>query len=763
MGFALARFAASEESGMAHEIKESLRQSGLAVLLVCGTLAAFFPVVGNLFINYDDPGYITTNSHVLGGISLATIKWAFLSTAEGNWHPLTWISHALDCTLFGTDPSFHHAMNLFLHVLSSSLLFVILSRMTRARWQSAFVAFVFAIHPLHVESVAWAAERKDVLSGLFWILTIGAYARYRQSPGTGRYLVTLGSFCLGLTAKPMLVTLPFVLVLLDYWPLRKLDFNRRASMKTPGHASPSPRQIVIEKIPFLLCSVASSIVTYLIQQQQGAVAPADALTVTERIVNATLSYATYLRRTFLPTDLAVFYPHPSGALRPWEFGTATLVLVLVTLIAWKERARRPYFIVGWLWFLGTLVPVIGLVQVGLQAMADRYMYIPITGLSIMIAWGLPALGREWRFRRPLLAGGFTIAVILMGWATHVQAAYWRDNITLYGHALSVTSDNYFIQNNLGVALADSGRHREAVAHFREALRIPPDRVKVRANLARSLAALGERREALDHYKWIYARVRPDPRLHTNMGDALADEGRIDEAIAHFLAAVRLDSTDLMARGKLAELYARQSKLDEAKSQCISVLRMEPDNSRAHDVLGIVAGKLNQNDEALREFSEAIRCDSQNADALNDLGVLYGRLGKEAEAFEMYQRAVRADSGHWGAHFRLGIALAKRKRFDEAAVHWLLATRLNPAFSDAYLNLGRLSSMQGKGEEALRHYAEALTSDAANVQAHFECGNLLVSLGRLEEAETHFTAALRLAPTFGAARSALEEVHRLQHH
>jgi tetratricopeptide (TPR) repeat protein len=734
----------------------------LALLIVC-TIAAFLPIVQNKFINFDDTGYITMNGVVRTGLSLDEIRWAFTSTAEGNWHPLTWISHAVDCSLFGLEPGYHHAMNLLLHLVSSILLFLIFDRMTHARWQSAFVAFVFAIHPLHVESVAWAAERKDVLSGLFWMITIGAYTRYTRSPGMRPYLVTLALFALGLLAKPMLVTLPFVLLLLDYWPLGRLHFRTGPSIGALEAPPRSREQILIEKIPFLVLSLASSLVTYLIQQQQGIVAPSIALPLSDRIANAIVSYAIYLRKTVLPTDLAIFYPHSGVGLPAWQTGIAVLALGIVTFIGWKKRSSQPYLLVGWLWFLGTLVPVIGLIQVGLQALADRYMYLPIIGLAIMAAWGLSTLTRGLRYQKPVLAAGFIISVILMGAWTHVQARYWKDNFTLYEHALSVTKENHLAENNLGAALADSGRHSEAIPHIREALKILPNQVTIHVNLARSLVAVGERDEALDEYNWILGRRPADPLLHARIGDLLADEGKNEGATTHFLAAIRLDSTDLLSRSKLAEVYARASKLDEATNVCLALLRLQPDNSQAHDVLGVIAGRQNRNDDAAREFTLAIRFDSLNADALNDMGILYDRMGKGNEAFEMYQKAVRADSGHGDAHLNLGVALAKRQRLAEAADHWVRATRLNPASLDAYLNLGRLYSMESRPEEALRQFASVLRLDSTNVQAHFESGNLLSALGRFPEAESHYADAVRLAPTFSPARAALERVRGLRSH
>jgi len=739
-------------------IEEKLKQPAVAIFLIAVTLIAFWGVLDNGFVNYDDPGYVTKNGHVQSGISPGTALWAISATNEANWHPLTWMSHALDCTLFGLDPRYHHAMSLLIHLLSSLSLFFILKWMTRSQWQSAFVALVFAIHPLHVESVAWAAERKDVLSTLFWMLTIGSYFFYRRSPGAGRYILTLVLFALGLMAKPMLITLPFVLVLLDYWPLERIHFHERSRR---GGAKPDLKPLfasVREKIPFFALSIASSIVTYYIQQRAGVVASSDHLPLSYRVGNAVVAFAGYVRKTILPTDLAMFYPHPGPALPSWQIAAAALGIVLCSLFVWRQRLRRPYLVIGWLWFLGTLVPVIGLVQVGLQSMADRYMYIPLIGLAVMAAWGVPeALGRS---RSYLLAPAVGLATIAMVWGTRDQVSFWKDNASLYTHALSVTADNHIAHHNLGMALFDSGKYAEAIGHFRETLRLRPAEISVHSNLARCLVMLGERREALAIYEWILPRVHPDPLLHIRMGDALADEGRTEEAIAHYIEAARLDSMNLLTRCKVAELYIRGGKFAEAAGECLRVLARAPGDSRAHDLLGVIAGKQQRTDEALREFSEAIRSDSANADAHNDLGILYERMGKGEEALQAYRAAVRADGKHANAQFNLGTALAKNGQLDEAAAHWLEAVRLNPASTEARVNLGRLYTIQGKFEEAEAQLTAALRLDAGSAMAHFNYGNLQAKRGRFADAALQFSEAVRLDPAFQPAQTALRQARKL---
>ena len=491
-----------------------------AILILVGiTAVAFFPILHNSFVNYDDPGYITQNENVKSGISLKTIVWAFRSNEQSNWHPLTWISHAFDYEMFGLDPTYHHLMNLLLHIISSVLLFVFLKKATDSHWQSLFVAVVFAIHPLHVESVAWASERKDVLSGLFWMLTMLAYLRYRQAPGLYRYFCVLFLFSLGLLSKPMIITLPFVLILLDYWPLRHITFLPKPEKKEKTIFLAPLANSIKEKIPFFILSLASSIITYLVQRQGGSMAESGNLLFKDRLFNAIVSYSNYLLKTIIPTDLAIFYPHPAGNIGLYSIIISSIILLSITFILWKKRSTLPHLFVGWFWFIGTLVPVIGIVQVGLQSMADRYMYLPIIGLAISVAWGLPVfLRRHIKSPNHILIIGSIAFTIIMLFITRTQSEYWKDSGTLFKHALSVTSNNDVAYTNLGVDYADSGKYRDAVYNLRKAFQLRPNEVGIRSNLAKSLASIGEYDEALEHYNWLLKKVKPDPRLYLRIGD-----------------------------------------------------------------------------------------------------------------------------------------------------------------------------------------------------------------------------------------------------
>jgi hypothetical protein len=451
--------------------------------LALAVLVVFLPATRHEFVNYDDLEYVTQNGHVQAGLMWESVAWALSSTQASNWHPLTWLSHMLDCQLYGLKAGGHHLTNLLLHAVNTLLLFLVLRQMTGATWRSAFVAALFGLHPLHVESVAWVAERKDVSSTLFWMLTLWTYALYvargegggargeggasnlrsaqhatqitRPSSGltqsaTLHYSLALVCFALGLMAKPMLVTLPFVLLLLDYWPLGRLQRS------TSNAQLPMIRRLIYEKLPFFALALASSLVTFVVQRKGGAVSSLTTLSVGARIANAAVSYARYLGKTFWPDNLSVLYPHP-GHWLVWQVAGAGLLLAGGTAGALALRRRRPYLPVGWLWYVGTLVPVIGLVQVGIQSMADRYMYVPAIGVFIMLAWGLWDLTAGWRGQRVALATGGAVALACCGAVTRSQVGYWTNSETLFRRAVQVTKKNYLAYNNLGYYLSGQGR------------------------------------------------------------------------------------------------------------------------------------------------------------------------------------------------------------------------------------------------------------------------------------------------------------------
>jgi predicted TPR repeat methyltransferase len=536
----------------------------VCLILVAITLAVYWQVGSHDFQYYDDSLNITENPHVQAGLTWQGIIWAFTTTHTSNWQPLTWLSHMVTYEMYGLHAGGHHVINLQLHIFNALLLFVILKKMTRTLWRSAFVAALFAVHPLHVESVAWVTERKDVLSTFFWFTTMWAYLCYVGYPGLTRYLLVLVSFSLGLMAKPMLVTLPFVLLLMDYWPLGRFQVghNGQEPKKFIGfrHKVLSFPRLVLEKVPLFALAAGSCIVTFLAQRSGGSVPSLGKLPLDIRIANALVSYVSYMRKTIWPAELGVFYPH-RGMPPGWKVLACAGFLLTVTLAVIWARRKRPYLPVGWLWYVGTLVPVIGLVQVGEQAMADRYTYVPLIGLFIMVAWGVPELVARWRYQRPLVAVSAGVAMSSLGICAYSQVGHWANATALFQRAVNVTTNNYVAQFNLGLALAKQGRLTEAISHYSEALRINPAWAEAHNMLGNALAGQGNLQQAVFHYSEAL-RINPAmAEAHNNLGLALKMLGRVEEAVPHFREALRIKPDYRHARDNLGAVLATKEEVD----------------------------------------------------------------------------------------------------------------------------------------------------------------------------------------------------------
>jgi protein O-mannosyl-transferase len=588
--------------GYAHPVTTSPRDRVVfAILLSALVVVAFWPVLGNGFVNFDDENYVAKNPHVLPGLEIPGLGWAWTATRAANWHPLTWISHMLDCQLYGTAPWGHHLSSLLFHLASTLLLFLALERMTGAAGRSAFAAALFGVHPLHVESVAWIAERKDVLSTFFWMLAILVYAGTTKAPTVGRRLGVVAAFAAGLASKPMLVTFPFTLLLLDFWPLGR--WRQPGGRGAPGSIS---SKLVRDKAPLFAMAAASSVATLLVQRHGHAVRTLEQFPLAVRISNALVSYVTYLGKTVWPSRLAVFYPYPRTARPVPEVAAAAVVLLLATLLAFRLRRTRPYVLFGWLWYLGTLVPVIGVIQVGGQAMADRYTYVPLIGIFIAVSWGSrdlagslsnrlrKSVARGDRVGAPFLVLPAAILVTVVAACANLQAAKWKDSITLFEHAVAVTGDNWLARNNLGSALMDQGWAEEALGHCEEAVRLRPLEPMVHSNLGRVLAALGRPAEA--RQQWAEA-LRLDPRrpeAHYGEGLALVKEGRVQDAVREYESALAIDPEDPEVHNNLGSALARLGRVDEAIEHFGAALRWRPDYGVAHGNLAaalFVRGRL----------------------------------------------------------------------------------------------------------------------------------------------------------------------------
>ena len=641
--------------------------------LALATIAAFEPVLHNQFINFDDDDYVTENPQVNSGLTSRSIIWAFTSSHSFNWHPLTWLSHMLDCQLFGLNPSWHHLTSLLFHIANTLLLFYVLKRMTGTVWQSAFVAAAFALHPFHVESVAWVAERKDVLSGFFWMLTMAAYIRYAQRPAIGRYLLVVLVFSLGLMAKPMLVTLPFVLLLLDYWPLGRFQWGRQSSGKNLRQfesAEVSCQKttaylLVGEKVPLFILAVISSIVTFIIQQSEGAVARIENIPLSFRISNAVVSYVSYISKMIYPSRLAVFYPIQSSGLPAWQPIVSLIILAGASIGVVCTARRYRYLVVGWLWYLVTLLPVIGLVRVGGQAMADRYTYLPSIGIFIVFAWGAAELFVRWRYRKIVLGitAGVVLALLLI--CTRRQVSYWRDSLTLFGHALTVMENNYVAHNNYGLALLENGQADEAFTHFTEALRINP--------------------------RSSFARV--------NIGIDYLKQGKFNEAIVY---------------------------LNEA-------LHLRPDWAQVYYYLGQAYSQQGKYELAIENYNQAVQLEPNNPDVINQLGMVLEKQGKVEQAINEWEKVLKLEPNYADAHFNLGLALAWQKKYDDAARHFTEALRLRPDWAEAYYYLGLAYTRQGKYEQAVGNYKEALRIDPNFAEARKYLDIVLSEQGKTNKA------------------------------
>jgi tetratricopeptide (TPR) repeat protein len=680
------------------------------LLLTVAVIMAFWQVSHCNFISYDDPIYVTGNIHIRSGVTTEAIMWAFTTTHASNWHPVTWISHMLDVQLFGLNPLWHHLTNLLFHVANTLLLFFVFHRMTKAPWKSAFVAALFALHPLHVESVAWVAERKDVLSTFLWMLSMGAYIHYVEDRRLRNYLAVLILFALGLMAKPMLVTLPFVLLLMDWWPLERMQgtgsAKNRGSERGAGGAKrntgvelevpstnkkkgksgkkrvpgSSPGQIpqgvelgekpvdrgfqwglirplLMEKIPLFFLAALSCIVTFIVQQRGGAVQSIEVFAPGVRIANALVSYILYIRKMVWPDDLAVFYPHPG--LRPfWQVLGAVLLLAAVTSAVIRVAKRFPYLAVGWLWFTGTLVPVIGIVQVGNQGMADRYTYIPLIGLSVMAAWGVPELLKKLRYRKEALFAMCVITLPCLFVVTWTQLDYWRNSIALCEHALKVTDHNNSIHTLRGAVYAELGNQRQAIEDYDEAIEISPVDALAYLNRGVAYAKLGNQRQAIEDYD---RAIQISPNFvvaYFNRGIAYRELGNHRQAISDFDRAIEINPEHAEAFLNRGIVHYELGNFQQVISDFDRAIEIDPGNADAYNHRGMAYGKLGNHQQAILDFDRAVEINPEDAGIYMNRGVVYSKLGDYRQAISDFDRAMRINPGFAAAYYYRGFAYGK---------------------------------------------------------------------------------------------------------
>lgn len=745
-----------------------------SIILVCifltfSILPVYWQTGNHDFVIFDDQQYVTKNGQIHNGLTWETIVWSFSNFHAGNWHPLTWISHTLDYQLYGFNPAGHHLTNVILHLFNSLLVFFIFYRMTEGLWQSACLSALFALHPLHVESVVWVAERKDLLCTFFGMLTLYAYIVYVEKPTAIKYGIGILFFALGILSKPMIVTMPFILLLLDYWPLQRMRLTRSSKslkiltgknkIKALLEARLSISWLIIEKIPFFALSAISCIVTVLAQER--AVGTLEAIPLEYRITNALNTYWVYMQKMFWPQDLAVFYPHPLDTLLVKEWGLAAVVIIAITGIFLFRFNKFPYLAVGWFWYLGTLVPVIGLVQVGLQAMADRYTYIPLIGLFIVVCWGMPDLLRAWRYKKEILSSLVVGALFVLAVVTWHQIAHWKNSKMLFEHALKVTKDNAVAHDNLGIVLEDEGKYETAIAQYREALRIKnvSNKVLVHSHLGRALVAKGEINKGIDHL-WKALSIETTYKLahgdaYFNLGNAFLKMGKYDAAISYFLKALEISPNNVPAHMQLGIAFIQDGRVSDGFEELSKALNIDPDNETTHFNFAIALFERDEFEKAIQHFEKALTISPNKPLNHAHLGLALARKGRFGGSMEHLRTALKLDTKSPISHYYMGLALFLQGESEEALSYYSTALQLMPNYTDVHYSKGQLLSFLNRHKEAIPHYIEVLRLSPKHADAHNNLGVAVLKIGKAEDAVVHFTEALRINPKLKGARENLE--------
>ena len=609
------------------------------IALTVVTLAVFWQVNHYDFINIDDNIYVTGNSHIQSGITLDGFRWAFSSTYAEFWHPLTWLSLMFDYQLYGLNAGGYHLTNLILHILSALLLFWLFNRMTGTIWRSAFVAVLFALHPLHVESVAWISERKDVLSVFFWMLTLCLYVYYTEKPVIKRYLPVVFFFACGLMSKPLVVTLPVIMILLDYWPLGRFELRKSDLILWQ----------LREKIPFFVLSAVFSIITLYAQHKPSQ----EYLPLGSRLANDPVSFMIYLEKTFVPNHMAVFYPF-SFQLPAWQVWGSVFLLLFISVIVIISMRRLPYLFIGWLWYVITLLPVTGIIQARNFSMADRYTYLPLIGIAVMLAWGIPPLIKNEDMRKKILFPVSIAALAIMAVLTWHQCGYWKNSIEICNHALQVTKDNYLAHINLGSALFDEGKTEEAIAHYSEAISITPNIILSYNKRGIAYAKLGRHQRALEDFNKAIS-LKPDDAISYNCrGNAYAELGQYQMAIEDYNKTIRLKPDNADAYNNRGTIYAKLGQYQMAIEDFNNAIRLKPDNAAAYNSRGAIFIKFGQYQMAIEDLNNTIRLKPDDADAYNNRGTIYTKLGQYQMAIEDFNNAIRLKPDDADTYFNRGI-------------------------------------------------------------------------------------------------------------
>lgn len=671
----------------------------ICVLLTIITLSVYWQVIGYNFIAFDDSTYVVNNDIVKQGISFDGVRRAFSEVYAGNWHPMTWISHMLDVQFFGINPGMHHLTNLIFHILNTILLFLVLDRMTGAMWRSALVAGLFAIHPLHVESVVWISERKDVLSTFFWILTMMGYHYYILKRTLWRYLIVVLFYVLGLLSKPMLMTLPFVLLLLDYWPLNRLGALQKGENKS-GHSTgimgssnrcSSLSVLIIEKIPLIVFAMISCCVTFYAQKSGGAMRTIAVIGMAPRIVNAINTYIAYLGKTLCPVNLAIFYPYPDTFNPLWVILCALLLLFISAFVLFSVR-RFPYLAVGWFWYLGTLIPVIGIVQVGDQAMADRYTYIPLVGIFLMIVWGLGDLFAKWHYKKVFLEVVTVIVFTLLIVFTWLQIGFWKNNETLFRHTLAVTENNYLAHGILGKVLISQGNVDGAIKEYKEAIRINPYYYLAYFRLGQMFTKKKEDGKAIEYYS-KGLEIKPDDILaHNYLGDLLVKMGKTDEAISRYNDSLRINPHQPVVYNNLGNIYLLKGNTEKAIECYQYAVNEKSDYSKA--IINL------KNARMIQSVQELLKANPQNSALHTKLGNIYSQMGGYDEAIAQYQKAISIQPKYIQAMDGLSRIYSNGQDYDKALSVLKNMQKMQPGNPTIYYNIACIYAKQNNIVESI---------------------------------------------------------------
>ena len=754
---------------LAVEVNQTMK-TAICIFLAVATFSVYLQVKDHEFIDYDDKAFISQNSNIKSGLSKESVIWAFTTTLSGSWEPITWLSHILGYQLYGSSSKNHHLINVFFHITNAVLLFIVLLRMTGALWQSGFVACMFALHPMNVESVAWLMERNMLLCTLFWLLTMLVYIHYTEKPSIKRYSLVILFFTFGLMSKSMIVTLPFVLLMMDYWPLKRLKVNQKKyndkfEMDFVIKRSEVLR-LVLEKIPLLILSLGLSITIFKLAEGYEGTDYMAAVSFFGRLNNGMVSYLEYLAKTVWPTGLAVLYPHPLNTLATWKGILCGMALLGVTFFSIRFIKKSPYFAFGWFWYLGVLVPVIGIfVQVGGElAMADRYAYLPLIGIFIIIAWGLPELIARWRHREKILSISAGIIISMLMATTWIQLSYWKNSLDLFKRAISVANkkdpnfknpNHALLYNHLGLVFYNMGKPEESTSHYEMAIKIAPDLAMAHTNLGISYLSMGNTEEAISHYKTAIKFNPNHAHGHYNLGIVLFALGKIEEAISHYQTAIKLNPNYAAAHNNLGLILEGNGRTREAISNYRTAINLKPGYAAAHSNLGNTLFALGKTEEAIVHYKKAIRLNPDFAMAYTNLGNALFALGKTEEAIYHFKTAIRLKPGYTEAHHNLGVALFAIKKVEESISHYKMAIKFKPDYPMAYTNLGNALFTLGKTEKAISHYKTAIRLRPDYTEAHYNLGNILVQTGEIKEAVGHYRETLRLKPNFVLAQKNLE--------